>query len=289
MLRVVLGYWKNIFVDAWKATWSTFGIPGLLFDLVFSGLIASRARGAFDLGAVAMSAAIFVGLIILVWLAYVIVTAAVQDKQQSDRLALKEYEDVDLSFFAYPFGDGMRNLLGHPSDDFLKVGLLLTNHGGLKIRCGLRAISIQYSGRDHVLNWAGGEEEWSNIGNGFEAKFIKWDEGYDVLQGKVEVAPDGGTGMLLLAETQRPDYECRLVYVDGLGREKYRQPGRYLVTLQLEGDVEANAKWGSLRPVRYAVELAYTHPAVRGTSIRKLRSDQPHRGGRVPPKLAAPS
>jgi hypothetical protein len=188
---------------------------------------------------------------------------AQRDKEQREKLSLKEYEDIDVEYYEYPWTDHQLNLGAGDFINFLKIGLQVRNDGGVKVYCGLRMISVQYNG--YASN-----NDWVPNPNAVEKKLLKWDEGYDVHNGKIELYPDGGIGRILFAESNPYSMEFWFWYVDGRSPNHQLLEGSYKVRIQLEGDSEKDGNKIALKPIKYDILFTYKMRKLIDVSVKKL-------------------
>ncbi len=130
-------------------------------------------------------------------------------------------------------------------------------------------MSIKYSGKGYLLSWNSEDEEWVDDPDVFESKYIKWDEGYETQEGKIDIAPNGGIGRLMFAEANPYNQEYWFYYVDGKARNHRVLNGRIQATLQLEGEYQKDGVNSGMQPVKYVVEFSYGSRSLTGISITK--------------------
>lgn len=191
----------------------------------------------------------------------------------NDRLLLKEYSDIDVTFRDDPLTDHQLGLLGHASNNFLKLSLRVTNNGGTSIRCSLRMMSLQYNrtGFVQLARWEGDEtpSEREDSFTPIETKLMKWDEGF-VTEGKIDINSRGGIGNLCFAETApRPNTNFWFLYIDGKSRNQQSVQGRYWAILQLEGHCERDGKKDDLIPIQYEVEFTFSNGRLDPVKVTK--------------------
>ena len=193
------------------------------------------------------------------------------------RLDLREYDDIEVSFRDDPLTDHQLGQLGHPSNNFFKLALRVTNNGGVSIRCGLRMVSLQYdrTGFIQLARWEGDEvpSERENNLTPVEMKLMKWDEGY-VSEGKIDIPSHGGVGNLMFAETdRRPNLDFWFIYIDGKSRNQQSMQGRYWATLRLDGFYEKDGIRVELKPIHYEIEFTFQRNRLDQVVITKIRRD----------------
>ena len=192
-------------------------------------------------------------------------------KRNRGAIDKKAEEDISLSVFDYPWTEHQLNIGARGFTNFLKLGLRVTNDGESKINCALRMMDVKYNGKGIVWNWNDGEE-WMDAPNPIERKFVKWDEGYNETEGKIDIAPNGGIGSLLFAESNPYNMEFWFWYVDGKSNNHQNLEGSYKVFVQLEGDRENNGIKSGFRPVQYEVEFTYKRRKLENVLVRKKRT-----------------
>lgn len=191
----------------------------------------------------------------------------------NDLLSLNEYSDIDVSFRDDPLTDHQLGLLGHASNNFLKLALRVTNNGGVSIRCGLRMMSLQYNRTDFVqlARWEGDEipSEREDSYTPIEQRLMKWDEGF-ATEGKIDINSRGGIGNLSFVETaSRPNTNFWFIYIDGKSRNQQSMQGRYWAVLQLEGYCEKGGKKYDLIPIQYEVEFTFSNGRLDPVRVTK--------------------
>jgi hypothetical protein len=195
------------------------------------------------------------------------------------RLSLNEYDDIEVAFRDDPLTDHQLGLLGHSSNNFLKISLSVTNNGGIGIRCGLKMVSLQYNRTGYVqlARWEGDEipSEREDSPKPIETKLMRWDEGYDTVEGKIYIPSRGGIGNLMLVETaSRPNLNFWFLYIDGNSRNHHTMHGRYWAVLQLEGHCESDGKRTDLDTIQYEIEFTYDRNRLDPVGIKKLKRDK---------------
>jgi hypothetical protein len=191
-----------------------------------------------------------------------------------NKYILNEYEDIDVDFFDYPFPDDLLRLMGRwDGKNFIKLGLRATNKGTTKIHCAFRLVSIKYNGEGIIGGWQE-KDNWIDDEEPFENKYIKWDEGYSVEGGKIDIHPNGGIGNMLFAENNPRGYEYWLWYVNGKSKNHRTLNGRFKAIIQLEGDCEKDGIKADLDSLKFEVEFSYMHRSLKAVSVTKL----PRRG-----------
>lgn len=191
-----------------------------------------------------------------------------QPQQKTDKIK-NEFENVDLVAFDYPWTEHQLSIGGRGFANFLKLGLRVINNNELKIRSALRMMDLKYNGKGVIRDWAE-NDEWVDIPNPIEKKLLKWDEGYNETEGKIDIAPSGGLGSLLFAESNPYSMEFWFWYVDGKSKNHQVLEGRYKAFVQLEGDCEIEGIKSSFLPIPYEVEFTYKRRKLENVEIRKV-------------------
>jgi hypothetical protein len=190
------------------------------------------------------------------------------------RLDIKEYDDIEVTFRDDPLTDHQLGLLGHDSNNFLRLALRVTNNGGTSIKCGLRMVSLQYNRTGYIQSarWEGDNTpiDREDSPTPIERKLMKWDEGY-ATEGRVDISSNGGIGNLMFAETNSSG-GFWFLYIDGKSRNQQVIQGKYWATLQLEGYCERDEKKFDLKPIRYEVEFIYTNKKLDPVAVRKIKA-----------------
>jgi hypothetical protein len=215
-IKPTLFYAWEIYRKSFSDVWESFGMWGKIIDgfIIIASLCIKAfwdERGDVLIGEWDIWTILFtVALLVIPGLAIFnsVKVAAFRDKKQRDKLSLKEYDDIDITYCEYPWTDHQLNIGAGDFINFLKVGLLVRNNGGIKVHCGLRMISVQYNG--YASN-----NDWVPNPNVIEQKLLKWDEGYEISDGKIEIYPNGGLGRILLAESNPYNTEFWFWFVDG--------------------------------------------------------------------------
>lgn len=271
-------YWQEILFAAWKKSLEALGWWGFFIPAAASfGATILWNRGEplskIFTGEWMLEIGLFVGFYIILLGFFVLrEPVIIYNRKEEDirllkeKFAIKEYRDISLSFYNYPWTTQQLNLGVGAWNNFTKLGLRVQNKGGVKIHCALMLINLQYSGKGFTSNW-NDSEEWIDAYQTLDMKYIKWDEGYDPREGKIDIAPDGGKGDLLFAETEPRHFGFWFWYVYGRGQDIWKLDGRYKATLRLEGDCEKNGDIVNLHPVEYEITFTYKHRALNGESI----------------------
>ncbi|GEM_PF-4285527 len=190
---------------------------------------------------------------------------SVSEKSPKTELETK----VDISVFDYHWTQHQLNIGAGDFTNFLKVGLCISNNSNSKIRCALRMMDVKYNGKGIVWNWQDGEE-WVDAPVPVERKLIRWDEGYNPIDGKVDISPNGGLGNLLFAESNPYSMEFWFWYVDGKSKNHQNLEGKYKVFAQLEGDCERNGIMSGFQPIPYEIEFTYKKRKLENVRVSKI-------------------
>jgi len=106
MPKMVVTYWKKIFVEATKSMWEELGITGLLFGLILSGLYALVVgEQTVDLRGILVFTKVFIFLIVITWIFFVFKTAATQDKNQEEKISHLDEELNSITPHIHLIGD----------------------------------------------------------------------------------------------------------------------------------------------------------------------------------------
>jgi hypothetical protein len=172
------------------------------------------------------------------------------------------YDAITVEYYEYPWTNVQKNLGVGDFQNFLKIGLLVTNKGISKISCAFRMMDSQYKG--YASN-----NDWVADPTIAEKKLLKWDEGYDTKNGRIDIAPHSGVGKILLAESHPPVAHFWFWLVDGKSENRLLE-GIYRVLIQAEIDVERNGILASVRPLNYEVEFHYQQRKLFDVSVKKI-------------------
>lgn len=191
--------------------------------------------------------------------------AALRDKYQRDRLSIKEYEDIEVAQLNYPWTDNDQRIGAPGFYNFFKLGLRVTNNGGVSVRdCSVRLMFIEYSGRSS-------NNEWVPSPSPVENRMFKWDEGYDIPNGKIDrISPSGGAANLFFAESNRYSQEFRFAFIDGMSKTDQNLEGRYKVAVKLEGEAEKDRVIVDLTPLEFSIEFDFQRRQFFNVLISKL-------------------
>lgn len=294
--KYILNYWRGVIKTASRHAFKESKIgPFIMWSLVvlFSislvVLIGAFGAKSFDVNQEVNKIADLWGnraflAVILFSISFVFfvfkIPPEMQKKKEDDierlnkRLSLNEYDDIEVAFRDDPLTDHQLGLLGHSSNNFLKISLRVTNNGGIGIRCGLKMVSLQYNrtGFVQLARWEGDEipSEREDSPKPIETKLMRWDEGYDTVEGKIYIPSRGGIGNLMLAETaSRPNLNFWFLYIDGNSRNHHTMHGRYWAILQLEGHCESDGKRTDLDTIQYEIEFTYDRNRLDPVGIKK--------------------
>jgi hypothetical protein len=207
-----------------------------------------------------------IGVIIIV---ITFVLAYSDTKKNNQSSPKKDYKDIDLTVFDYPWTEHQLNIGADDFANFLKVGLRISNKGNSKIRCALRMMDVKYNGKGVVWNWQD-REEWVDAPVPVERKFIKWDEGYNPIDGKIDISPSGGLGNMLFAESNPYSMEFWFWYIDGKSKNHQSLEGKYKVSAQLEGDCGRNGVMSGFQPIPYEIEFTYKRRKLENVRVTKI-------------------
>lgn len=276
-MRTLWNYWTSVYKQSHAETREFFGIRGeFIKNFVVLAILAVSLwqwKG--------MSFAIesiwsgfwpnIIGILILFFITPIFAffnifrVAALRDKYQQNRLSIKEYKDIKVAQLDYPWTDNDQRIGAPGLYNFFKLGLCIKNYGGVSIRdCSARLIFIEYSGRTS-------NNEWVPSPSPLESRMFKWDEGYDIPNGKIDrISPNGGTANLFIAESNRYSQEFRFAFIDGMSKTDQNLEGRYRVKIKLEGEAEKDKILVDLTPLEFLIEFDYQRRQFSNVLISRL-------------------
>ena len=189
--------------------------------------------------------------------------AANRDDFQQRKLSLKEYDDIEVVSYEYPWTSHEQRLGMTGFYNFMKVGILVVNNGGASVsNCLARMMDVNYKG--YASN-----DEWVENPNQVEIKPLNWEEGYEPDNGRISINSGGGTGKILLAETMPHDPKFNFVFVDGPSKSYQHLVGRYKVFVQLEGQVQREDMIVDLDPIKFEIEFDYKNRRLLDVTVYK--------------------
>src|SRR5258706_1110569 len=209
------------------------------------------------------------GFGLVAWYVITFILWVIKRAFKTPQRVARSYGAVDLVQFEYPWAPHQLNLGAVSYRNFLKVGLRIINRGDKKIRCGLRMMSLDYNGLGVVWGW-NSNEQWIESQTPVEKNFLKWDEGYDAIEGKIDISPLGGIGNILFVEANQQGADFWFWYVHGKSRNDQTLDGAYKANCQLEGDYEMDGIKLVLERIRYAIEFTYRHRKLENFVIRRV-------------------
>lgn len=271
--RLSVSYAFEIYRKSFCEIWECFGMGGKVIDgLVIIISLSAKAFwnrnaealiGEWDIWTILFLVALFVipGLAIF----NAVKVAALRDKTQRNQLSLKEYEDIKITQLEYPWTDNDQRIGAPGLYNIFKLGLCVTNNGGVSLKnCSVRLMLVEYSGRPS-------NNEWVPSPSPVDNKLFKWDEGYDIPNGRIErIGSNGSIARLFFAESNRYSQEFRFAFIDGMSKTDQNLEGRYRVTGQLDGEVEKDGKIVDLIPLEFSVEFDFQRKQFSNMSILKF-------------------
>ncbi len=229
-----------------------------IVSVQFLSLRIDGAKGALD--------TVFVTFILFViTLAKLIYrTPAEIDKEKTDKLTLKEYDDIDLVPYKYPRPD-----LYHDKQLWDKhidgtLAFQVENHGGARLtKCGIRFLDAKYRFFDDDSAVPEGKNFWNPMPD-IEKKLLKWD---DELRGKDGLIDIGSKSdeIVILATFSTSDASLtrlfHFIFSDKTS-EIPRISGEYNIILRLEGKVEKDGLLVDIDPVLFDVRFDFRYNFV---------------------------
>jgi hypothetical protein len=272
MGKRIFSYWGNILHRAWKAAETGIGVKGLIIDLLIAVIafviywIVKGFPPFLQLGEGAMIAIyVYVGVIVLALFCYLFREPEVLDKEKTDRLTLKEYDDISINLFKSAETDQEKRarmgLIRTPATK--KLELSIKNGGNTSI---LGASVLMEN-----LKWF--NPKYNNTPDGIEIKALAWED-INSNEGKRDISP-GASGYLKIATCKRntePSFWFELY--DGTSDVRRWLPGKYKIDFRLDGKAKKENTIEDLLPVHFRLSFDFESGGFENIAVTKLPREQ---------------
>jgi hypothetical protein len=273
-LNLAVSYFTEIYSKSFLEIWGIFGMTGLILNgLALVGVIAGKLL-AGDILTLSVWSQELDMWIVLFWFFLLvspvfalfnsIKVAAIRDKNQREIISSKDYQDIQLQHYPYPDTlDDMRNRV-FASTFLTKIGLLVNNgKSGVK-QCGAKVTGLWHLG-DRPYNYG-----WSPMHDNVETRYLKWDEGYTTDTGKIDIGPHSHA-LLRIIEANPHSGMFHFVFLDGMSKVPYILPGKYMISIQVEGQIKHDHEVYDLNPICFVVMVYFNGHRLLFVKSRKVK------------------
>jgi len=282
--KYIKNYWKEVRRRAWKSASDRAGIKLLISTLIILLFASAIAGFVFVLGKVEypffrdnlvansitglsqMIFSIFALLGLFVWLMYRTPPEMEKEKEKeidvlNERLSLKEYDDISIERFKSPetIGEKSARLGLSYTSEIKKLEFLVINNGNI----GILNASVSMT----ELKWF--NPEYNNIPDGIETRAFIWDD-IETSDGKRNISPKGRGHLKIAIYQSHPMSLFRFVFYDCISQVIRILQGKYVIKLQLDGQVRKKNIVEDLLPVPFELSFDFEHRGFQNITISKL-------------------
>ena len=242
--------------------WEFFGIWGLLFGYLIPLIIAIITKQTFDYYVLFLSILVFLFLIIFSWFIFIIKVSAIQDKEKTEKISIKEYDDLLIENFSSPETiDEKRSRLQlwFPFKT-KKLEFLVKNNGP----CSVLNARISMTDIKFI------SPKYNNLPDGIETKSFVWDD-INTNNGTRNISPKG-YGHLIIARYVSDDTlpYFNFFLFDGVSKVPRSIPGNYILTIRLDGQVQKKESIEDLLPIFFKLSFDFDNQGFQNINILKL-------------------